>query len=69
MMRLQALRPAHVQSLHSKLLERGLNSKTVRLTPVMFKEALKHAVQWGQLIRNPADAVAPPKVERREITA
>ena len=35
----------------------------------MFKEALKHAVQWGQLTRNPADAVTPPRIERREVTA
>ena len=29
--------------------------------------ALQHAVRWKLLVRNPADAVEPPKVERREM--
>jgi integrase len=35
----------------------------------IFKQALKHAVRWRILARNPADAVDPPKVERRKMAA
>ena len=68
-LRLQALRPAHVQSLHAHLLDRGLSPKTIRLTHAMFKEALKHAVEWGELVLNPAIVAQPPRLERREVKA
>jgi hypothetical protein len=32
------------------------------------KQALQQAVRWNLLARNPADAVKPPKVERRRMT-
>jgi integrase len=33
----------------------------------VLREALQQAVRWKLLVRNPADAVEPPKVERREM--
>jgi len=66
---LQALRPAHIHSLHAHLLDRGLSPKTIRLTHAMFREALKHAVEWGELMNNPAVAAKPPPLERREVKA
>jgi integrase len=33
----------------------------------ILKQALTQAVKWNLLIRNPADAVDPPKVERRKM--
>ena len=44
-----------------------LSSQTVRLTHVILKEALSHAVTWGLLTRNPSDAVTPPKPEKQEM--
>lgn len=35
----------------------------------MLREALNRAVKWQLLIRNPADAVEPPKPPRREMRA
>jgi site-specific recombinase XerC len=34
---------------------------------VLIKSALAQAVKWEMLGRNPADAVKPPKVERRQM--
>jgi len=31
----------------------------------VLREALQHAVRWQLVVRNPADAVEPPKSERR----
>jgi integrase len=33
----------------------------------VFREALQQAVRWQLLARNPADAVKPPKVERKQM--
>jgi integrase len=35
----------------------------------ILKQALSVAVKWGVLTRNPADAVDPPKVERKKMRA
>jgi site-specific recombinase XerC len=42
----------------------GLSARTVGHIHRVLKQALAQAVRWGMLIRNPADAVDPPKVER-----
>jgi integrase len=34
----------------------------------VLREALQQAVQWQMLARNPADAVKPPKVERKQMS-
>ena len=31
----------------------------------VLKQALKKALQWRELVHNPADAVKPPKVDRK----
>ena len=33
-----------------------------------LRQGLAHAVRWQMVIRNPADAVDPPKVERGAMT-
>lgn len=42
----------------------GLSVRTVGHIHRVLKQALAQAVRWEMLIRNPADAVDPPKVER-----
>lgn len=68
---LSALRPAQISSAYSKALSHGrrdgqggLAPRTVHHLHRIFKQALAQAVRWEILIRNPADAVDPPKVER-----
>jgi len=58
--RLTSVRPADVQKLYTELQSKG---KSPRLTHVLLKGALKQAVAWQMLARNPADYVTPPKRE------
>jgi integrase len=46
----------------------GLSPGTVRYMHRVLRQALQQAVHWQLLARNPADAVRPPKPERREMT-
>jgi integrase len=39
----------------------GLSPRTVRYVHTILHRALKDAVKWGRLARNPADAADPPK--------
>jgi integrase len=45
----------------------GLSARTVTHMHRVLREALQQAVRWQILARNPADAVKPPKVERRQM--
>lgn len=65
---LKGLRPAHLQGLYARLLERGLAPKTVRNVHIVIHKALKQAVAWDLAPRNMADLVRPSQVERREPT-
>ena len=49
------------------MLER-LSARTVLHVHRILHKALADAVKWGLLIRNPCDAVTPPRVERKEIS-
>ena len=45
----------------------NLSARTVLHTHTVLREALAHAVQWGLLVRNPADAATPPRPEDEEL--
>lgn len=45
----------------------GLSPRTIRYLHATLHESLRHAVQWGLVTRNVADAVRPPKLERHEM--
>ncbi len=45
----------------------GLAPRTVHHMHRVLKQALKQGVKWQVMIHNPADAVDPPKVERRRM--
>ena len=59
-MRLTQLQPAGIEDLYSSLLKAGLSPRTVLQTHRILKKALKQAVRWSLLVRNPADLVDPP---------
>ncbi len=63
------LRPLDIQSLYSKLTEKGAGPRVVRYVHAVLSSALKQAVQWGLLNRNPATLVQLPKQKRREMRA
>jgi integrase len=65
--RLADLQAAHIQSAYRRLLDDGLADRTVLHHHRVLKQALKHAVLWKLLAANPADAVTPPRPERREM--
>jgi integrase len=71
---LTKLRPAHISAAYAKALASGrrdgsggLSPRTVTYMHRVLREALQQAVRWNLLARNPADAVKPPKVERRQM--
>lgn len=61
---LKSLKPENIQQYYSHKLDRGLSSTTVRHHAMLLHRALQHALQWGLLARNPADAVNPPPMRR-----
>ena len=66
-LRLWDLRPDHLQALYADMLKRGLNPATVRLCHATIRTALNDALRWGLAARNVAQAVRPPRPERREM--
>jgi integrase len=68
------LRPEHISQAYAKALANGrrdgcggLSARTVTHMHRVLREALQQALHWRMLARNPADAVKPPKVERKQM--
>ncbi|MGC8536965.1 MAG: site-specific integrase [Rhizomicrobium sp.] len=71
---LQKLTPMHIQNAYSDMLESGrikggggLSARTVHHVHRLLFQALRQAVRWQLLSRNPAEAVTPPKPPPTEI--
>ena len=64
---LQSLTPSQVQKIYADMLERGLSNTTVLHLHRLLKEALGHAVKWGIIARNVADATSPPKKQQKQM--
>jgi integrase len=67
--KLSDVRPLHIQKLYSDMQERGLSARTVRYLHAVLSSALKQAVRWGMLARNPAELVELPRQARKEMQA
>jgi integrase len=72
---LTKLRPMQISDAYAKALSTGrrngrggLAPSTVRYMHVVLKAAMQQAVRWQILVRNPVDAVDPPKIERGAMT-
>lgn len=72
---LTQLKPEHLQAYYAKALtsgringKGGLSAQTVKHHHRILSEALRHALKWGLLARNVADAVDPPRPEKKEMT-
>jgi hypothetical protein len=72
---LTKLQPMQISAAYTKALadgrrdgKGGLSPRTVRHMHRVLKQALTQAVGWQLLIRNPVEAVDPPKVERHQMT-
>jgi integrase len=73
-MQLTALRPQAIQAFYSRALYNGrrdgrggLSARSVLRYHQVLHAALRTAVKWQLLARNPADAVEPPRAPRREL--
>ncbi len=64
---LQSLTARHIQGVYADMLGRGLSNTTVVQLHRIVKQALRHAVKWGVLSRNVADATSPPKIQRQKM--
>jgi integrase len=69
---LKNLQPPHISQAYAKALTNGRRDGKGGLSPAtvvymhrIIRHALKQAVLWNLLYRNPADAVKPPKLERK----
>ena len=73
--KLAALTPIVIQDYYARALSKGridgkggLSAQTVLHHHRVLRKALRQGVRWQILGRNVADAVTPPRVERREMT-
>jgi integrase len=71
---LTLLKPEHLQRYYSEKLSGGrydgkgdLSRTTVSHHHTCLHRALKMALKWGLINRNPADAITPPRPQRSEI--
>lgn len=68
-LRLRAVQGLTLQRLYRDLAEAGVGTARIRRAHVVLHRALRQAVQWGLIARNPADAAQPPQHRRREVPA
>jgi len=68
-LRLQSLRPMHIQQAYTRLLADGLAPRTVLHHHRVLRRALKQAIAWQLAVQNPADATTPPRPPRTEMRA
>lgn len=61
------LKPQHLQHLYAQKLSDGLSTRTVQIIHVTLHKALKSAVKAGLLVRNVAEAIDTPKIQRHEM--
>ena len=72
-MPLQKLKPLHLSELYAKLLREGgadggkLSATTVGNTHRLMKNALRHAVRWGLILKTPAADISPPRNDADEV--
>lgn len=70
---LQKLKPLHLSELYAKLLRQGrndggkLSATTVGNVHRVLKNALRHAVRWGLILKSPAADISPPRNDAAEI--
>jgi integrase len=65
-MKLPKLQPAIITKMYADALKR-ISPASVLMMHRLLSAALKQAVKWQLLSNNPCDAVAPPRVERKQM--
>lgn len=67
--RLSQIRAGQVQAVYGAMLGRGLQPRTVRYTHSILTSALRQAVKWNVIARNPCELVELPRQRRDEMKA
>ena len=67
--RVSALTPQHLQKLYAQKLKDGLSPTSVAHLHAVLHRALSQGVRWGVVSRNVAQAVDPPRIQRKEFQA
>jgi integrase len=65
--RLNQLSPAIVERVYSDLAEAGLSNRSIVQAHTVLHNALKKALQWGLIGRNPTEAADVPRPARNEM--
>lgn len=68
-MHIQSLRPEDLQKLYRRKVESDLSTRTVRYIHTVINSAMKQAVKNHLILRNPAEATTPPKLEQKNVAA
>jgi len=66
-MKLQKVKPAEIQALYTRLIQKGLSQSTVLKIHRFLHLAFRYAVLWGYLKFNPADGAKAPSVPKKEM--
>jgi integrase len=66
-LKLNKLTAMHLQNLYSTKQNDGLSPRTVDYLHGLIKQALKQAHRWGLVAQNVAEAVDPPRQQRKEM--
>ena len=64
--RLDKLQPLDIQKVYGEMMTQELSARVVRHTHSALHNALKQALKWGLIARNPSDLVELPKVPYKE---
>jgi integrase len=67
--KLSDLRPMDIQRVYRKTQDDGLSPRVIRYTHAVLSSALKQAVKWEMIFRNPAAVVDLPRQTRKEMRA
>lgn len=68
--KLSDVRPLDVQKLYGEMTnDKGLSARSVRMVHAVLSSAMKQAVKWNMLSRNPCDSAELPRMVRREMQA
>jgi integrase len=67
--RIQSLSAGHLNALYAELEQAGLSVSPRKLTHAVLHRALRDAVRWGKLVRNPADLADAPATTRTRVKA
>jgi integrase len=61
---LAILNPVHIQRLYADMKRDGIGPRVRQLTHAVLRRALKQALRWGLIARNPCDAIDPSRCRR-----